>query len=153
MEITRLPIRILVLFLAAISARSEYYSIPAPRVQLKEKRRRNGALKRHHHHRRPIGGFYAVKPLREGPDPKSKVKGKDRAYLGMKFGTLTEVRDAIRQYSMRGGYELIYQKNELRRITREISKRVQLESKVDGNGKAWRQLRGNLPSYGIIVKN
>lgn len=27
------------------------------------------------------------------------------------------------------------------------------QNKVDGNRKAWRQLRGNLPSYGIIVKN
>ncbi|XP_022156713.1 uncharacterized protein LOC111023558 [Momordica charantia] len=47
----------------------------------------------------------------------SMLKDNIEFTLGMKFGTLTELRDAIREYSLRSGHELIYQKNEPERVT------------------------------------
>ncbi|CAK9315339.1 unnamed protein product [Citrullus colocynthis] len=99
MENTRLAIGLLVLFLAAISARSEYYSKTAPRVQLKEKvtnlhfflfdilsGKKPSAVEVAHSNitigdqsATPFGSVYAVDdPLREGPDPNSKVIGNAR---------------------------------------------------------------------------
>ncbi|XP_038900914.1 dirigent protein 4-like [Benincasa hispida] len=99
MEITRLQTGLLVLFLAAISARSEYYSKTTPRVQLKEKvtnlhfflfdilsGKKPSAVEVAHANitigdqsATPFGSVYAIDdPLREGPHPNSKVIGNAR---------------------------------------------------------------------------
>lgn len=109
MEITRLAIGLVVLFLAAISARSEYYSKTAPRVQLEEKvthlhfflfdilsGKKPSAVEVAHpkvtigdQSATPFGSVYAVDdPLREGPEPNSKVIGNARGlYVSASAGS------------------------------------------------------------------
>lgn len=96
---TRLLVGLLILFVAAISARSEYFSETVPRVQLTEKvthlhfylfdilsGERPSAVEVAHSNvtigdqsATPFGSVYAVDdPLLEGPDPSSKVIGNAR---------------------------------------------------------------------------